>query len=264
MIHPTVFIDERAKIGPNVFVGPGAVILGEAEVGEDSYIHNHATIGSNECKVVLGKRNIVFPGAVIGGVPQDLKYGGEKTELHIGNDNTFREHVTVNTGTKNDNGKTIIGNNNLVMSYTHIAHDCVLGDHIVVSSSCLFSGHVVVENHVKISGYCGFVQFVRLGEHCYVTGRNVISKDIIPYTIARRKHYDYATSSATNKIGLERSGFSLDEINLIHKAIRMILTSDKVLEDILKDIETSLKEKPSSSVEKIINFIKNSKRGVAR
>ena len=261
MIHATAFIDEKAKVGPNVFIGPGAVIIGDTEVGEGSYIHNHATIGSNECKTVLGSQNTVFPGAVVGGVPQDLKYDGEKTELHIGDRNTFRECVTVNTGTAGDSGKTIIGNDNLIMAYCHIAHDCILGDHIVVANSTNFAGHVIVEDHVKIGGVCSFNQFVRVGEHSYIAGESSVNKDILPYTIARG---NYAICSATNKIGLERAGFSSEEIGLIHKAIRAILKSDKVLEEVLSDIESSLEDYPSASVKKILNFVKASERGVAK
>jgi UDP-N-acetylglucosamine acyltransferase len=261
MIHSTAFIDERAKIGSDVFIGPGAVILGETEIGSGSYIHNHATIGSNECKTVLGERNVVFPGAVIGGVPQDLKYDGERTELHIGDGNTFRECVTVNTGTESAGGKTVIGSGNLIMAYCHIAHDCILGDHIVVANSTNFAGHVIVEDHVKVGGVCSFSQFVRLGEHSYIAGESSVNKDILPYTIARG---NYAVSSATNKIGLERAGFSSQDISLIHKAIRSILKSEKVQEEVIQDIEASLKENPSAAVQRIVDFVKASERGVAK
>lgn len=261
MIHPTAYIDERAKLGSNVFVGPGAVVLGDTQIGDGSYIHNHATIGSVECKTVLGKNNVVFPGAVVGGVPQDLKYAGEKTELFVGDNNTFRECVTVNTGTLNFGGKTVIGSHNLIMAYCHIAHDCVLGDHIVVANSTNFAGHVIVEDHVKVGGVCSFNQFVKLGEYSYIAGESSVNKDVLPYTIARG---NYAVSSATNKIGLERAGFTPEDISLIHKAIRSILKSDKVLEEVIQDIESSLTKEPSKSVEKIVDFVKTSERGVAK
>lgn len=261
MIHPTAFIDERAKVAADVFIGPGAVVIGETEIGEGSYIHNHATVGSNECLTILGKKNVVFPGAVIGGVPQDLKYDGEKTELHIGDGNTFRECVTVNTGTESAGGKTVIGSHNLIMAYCHIAHDCILGDHIVVANSTNFAGHVIVEDHVKVGGVCSFNQFVRLGEYSYIAGESSVNKDILPYTIARG---NYAISSATNKIGLERAGFTSDDISSIHKAIRSILKSEKVLEEVISDIETSLTETSSASVKKIVDFVKASERGVAK
>lgn len=262
MIHPTAFIDERSQIEANVFIGPGAVVLGDTKIGEGSYIHNHATVGSNECVTVLGKNNAVFPGAVVGGVPQDLRYKGEKTELRIGDSNIFRECVTVNTGTKGFGGKTIIGSNNLVMAYCHIAHDCILGDHIVVANSTNFAGHVTVEDHVKVGGVCSFNQFVTLGEHSYIAGESSVNKDILPYTIARG---NYAVSSVTNKIGLERAGFSQDEIKSIHKTIRSILKSDKVLEEVLKDLESFVETLENKQyVQKIIDFVKSSKRGLAK
>ena len=262
MIHPTAFIDERAQIESKVFIGPGAVVLGETKIGEGSYIHNHATIGSNECVTVLGKNNRVFPGAVVGGVPQDLRYNGEKTELHIGDDNTLRECVTVNTGTKGFGGKTTIGSHNLIMAYCHIAHDCILGDHIVVANSTNFAGHVTVEDHVKVGGVCSFNQFVTLGEHSYIAGESSVNKDILPYTIARG---NYAVSSVTNKIGLERSGFSQEDIKSIHKTIRSLLKSDKILEEVLKDLESFVETLESKQyVQKIINFVKSSKRGLAK
>ena len=262
MIHSTACIDERAKVGADVFVGPGAVILGDTEVGEGSYIHNHATVGSNECRTVLGAKNMIFPGAVIGGIPQDLKYKGEKTELHIGNGNTFRECSTVNTGTKNADGKTVIGNNNLIMAYSHIAHDCILGNHIVVANSTGFAGHVIIEDHVKIGGNCTFNQFVRIGEHSYVTAESFVIKDILPYTIARGSYN--AVSSATNKIGLQRANFSPEDILAIHKVIRIILKSKRSQEEVIQEIEASLKENPSSFVQRIVDFVKNSKRGLAK
>ncbi len=260
-VHDTAFIDSQAKIGQNVFIGPGAVVLGNTTIGDDCYLHNHSTVGSKECTTVLGKANIVFQGAVIGGVPQDLKYAGENTKLIVGDNNKFRESVTVNTGTVVGGSLTQIGNNNLIMAYCHIAHDCILGDHIVVANSSNFAGHVVVENHVKIGGVCSFNQFVNIGAYSYIAGESSVNKDIIPYTIARG---NYAISTVTNKIGLERAGFNQEEIAGVHRAIRVILKGSETIE---KSIETLLEQTegiPNVFVNHLIKFIQKSKRGVAR
>ncbi len=260
-VHNTAFIDSQAKIGKNVFIGPGAVILGDTTIGDNCYLHNHATIGSKECTTVFGKGNVVFPGAVIGGVPQDLKYANENTKLIVGDNNKFRECVTVNTGTATGGSLTQIGNNNLIMAYCHIAHDCTLGDDIVVANSSNFAGHVVVENHVKIGGVCSFNQFVNIGAYSYIAGESSVNKDIIPYTIARG---NYAISTVTNKIGLERAGFNKEEIAGVHKAIRVVLRGSETIE---KSIETILEQTegtPNVLISHLIQFIEKSKRGVAR
>lgn len=258
-IHPTAHIDEQSVVDKNVFIGPGAVVLGDTFIGEGSYIHNHATVGSKECKTVLGKKNTVFPGAVVGGTPQDLKYNGEKTFLNVGDNNVFRECVTVNTGTVSGGEKTVIGDNNLIMAYCHIAHDCILGDHIVVANSTNFAGHVTVEDHVKIGGVCSFNQFVKIGQHAYIAGESSVNKDILPFTIARG---NYAVSTVTNKIGLERAGFSSEEIASIHKGIRSLLKGDKTIEE---TIEMMLMETDKTHhIDDIVNFVKTSKRGIAK
>lgn len=260
-VHELAYVDPKAKIGKNVYIGPGAVILGNTSIGDDSYIHNHATVGSLECTTVLGKNNIVFPGAVIGGIPQDLKYAKENTELLVGDHNTFRECVTVNTGTVSGGGITKIGSHNLIMAYCHIAHDCILGDHIVVANSSNFAGHVIVEDHVKIGGVCSFNQFVKIGQHAYIAGESSINKDIIPFTIARG---NYAVSTVTNKVGLERAGFTKEDVAQIHKAIRLFLKSSETIEKIIETVLESFEGSPNKNVAAIIDFVKNSERGIAR
>ncbi len=262
-IHSTAFIDKDVKIGAGTFVGPGAVILGDTEIGEGCYIHNHATVGSSECRTVLGQRNVVFPGAVVGGIPQDLRYNGEKTELIVGDDNCFRECVTVNTGTKDFGGVTKIGNKNLFMAYCHIAHDCMLGDHIVIANSSNFAGHVTVEDHVKVGGVCNFNQFIKLGEYSYIAGESSVNKDIVPYTIARNGE-SYAVSTVTNKIGLERAGVKKEDIENIHRALRVILKSGETVEKCIEMVKESNEGKLSKYLAHLISFIEGSERGIAR
>lgn len=260
-IHETAYIDSRAKIEKDVFIGPGAVVLGNTTIGDGSYLHNHATVGSNECTTVMGKNNVVFPGAVVGGIPQDLKYANEDTKLVIGDHNTFRECVTVNTGTVDGGGLTQIGSHNLIMAYCHIAHDCIFGDHIVVANSSNFAGHVILEDHVKVGGVCSFNQFIKIGTHSYIAGESSVNKDIIPYTIARG---NYAVSTVTNKIGLERSGFEKEEIASLHRAIRVVLKGNDTIEKSIETILEQVEQKPNQLVAHLISFMKSSERGVAR
>lgn len=260
-IHSSAYVDPKAEIDDDVYIGPGAVVLGRAKIGKGSYIHNHATVGSVECTTEMGEGNVVFPGAVVGGVPQDLKYKGENTRLIIGDNNTFRECVTVNTGTLDAGGLTKIGSQNLIMAYCHIAHDCVLGDHIVVANSTNFAGHVIVEDHVKVGGVCSFNQFVKVGEHAYIAGESSVNKDILPYTIARG---NYAVSTVTNKIGLERAGFSKEDIFEIHRTLRLVLKSSDTLEKTVEAIEERCEGKLKGSIKHIVDFIKQSERGIAK
>ncbi|MGH1469024.1 MAG: acyl-ACP--UDP-N-acetylglucosamine O-acyltransferase [Bdellovibrionales bacterium] len=260
-IHETAFVDSRAKIGKDVFIGPGAVVLGNTVIGDGCYLHNHATVGSNECTTVFGKNNVVFPGAVVGGIPQDLKYANEDTKLIVGDNNIFRECVTVNTGTVTGGGLTQIGDDNLIMAYCHIAHDCILGNHIVVANSSNFAGHVIVEDHVKIGGVCSFNQFVNIGAYSYIAGESSVNKDIIPYTIARG---NYAVSTVTNKIGLERAGFGKEEIAGVHRAIRSVLKGSETIEKSIETILEQVEGAPNALVDHLITFIKKSERGVAR
>ncbi len=195
----------------------------------------------------------------MGGAPQDLKYNEEPTSLIVGGNNIFRECVTVNIGTESGGGVTRIGNNNLLMAYVHVAHDCELGNHIVVANTTNFAGHVKVEDHVRIGGVCSFNQFITIGRYSYIAGDSAVNKDILPFTIAQGK---YAVSRATNKIGLERAGFSKSEIENIHRAVRFVLmgerTKEEFLEKILEDCE------PSDSISHLLQFIRNSTRGIAK
>ena len=203
----------------------------------------------------------MFPGAVVGGVPQDLKYAGENTHLEIGDHNIFRECVTVNTGTVSGGSLTKLGNHNLIMAYCHIAHDCIFGDHIVVANSSNFAGHVILEDHVKVGGVCSFNQFIKVGAHSYIAGESSVNKDIIPYTIARG---NYAISTVTNKIGLERSGFEKEEIASLHRAIRVVLKANETIEKSIETILEQVEQSPNSLVAHLIDFMKTSERGVAR
>lgn len=262
-IHPSSVVGSSVKLGANVEVGPFCYISGDVELGDGCQLLSHVAIGHAQAEVKIGKGNVFYPGSVIGGLPQDLKYKNEKVKLEIGDFNVFRECTTVNLGTPTGIGVTKIGNHGLFMAYVHVAHDCVIGDHVVVANSTNFAGHIIVEDHVKIGGACNFNQFVKLGEHSYIAGVSAVNKDILPYTISRTPEGEqYAVSAVTNKIGLERSGFNPDQIASIHKAIRIFLKSSGTVEELLSKIQEEVP--PTPEVERLLQFIRSSERGIAK
>lgn len=262
-IHPSSVIGPNVKLGKNVHVGPFCHIQGSVVIGDDCFLESHVTIGCQQADIKIGKGNVFHPGAVIGGRPQDLKYKNETVKLSIADHNVFRECVTVNLGTHSGVGETRIGSHGLFMAYVHIAHDCILGDHVVVANSTNFAGHVIAEDHVKIGGACNFNQFVKLGQYSFIAGLSGVNKDILPFTIARTPEAGmYAVSAVTNSVGLERAGLSSDDIGSIHKAVRIFLKGQGTVEELLLRIQTEI---PSNIyTQKIIEFIKNSERGIAK
>ena len=169
-IHETALVSERAKIHPEATIGPYVVIRGEVEIQKGAIVDQFVTLGSEHTKVFIGEGTRIFPGAVVGETPQDLKYEGEPTSVHIGKNTMIREYVTIHAGTPQGGGETIIGDHGLFMAYVHIAHDCKIGSHVVIANSTQLAGHVEMEDHVKVGGVCAFNQFVRLGQHGYIAG----------------------------------------------------------------------------------------------
>ncbi|MCO5113460.1 MAG: acyl-ACP--UDP-N-acetylglucosamine O-acyltransferase [Bdellovibrionaceae bacterium] len=262
-IHPSSVVENSVKLGAHVEVGPFCYISGDVEIGDHCKLLSHVTIGNAQAEIKIGQDNVFYPGSVIGGLPQDLKYKNEKVKLEIGDHNVFRECTTVNLGTPTGIGITKIGSHGLFMAYVHIAHDCVIGDHVVVANSTNFAGHIIVEDHVKIGGACNFNQFIRLGEHSYITGISAVNKDVLPYTIVRCLEGQlYAVSTVTNKIGLERSGFSQEQVSNIHKAIRILLKGSGTMEELLEKIQTEVPM--TADIEKLLQFIRSSERGIAK
>lgn len=248
-IHPD------AKIGENVTIDPFAVIQGEVFIGADSHVMSHATIMDGS---IIGKNCSIYPGAVIGAIPQDLKFVGEKTTVEIGDGTTIRECVTVNRGTK-DKWKTVLGKNCLIMAYAHIAHDCILGDYVILANAVQLAGHVEVGNHAIISGLSGAVQFTRIGAHTYIAGNTVIRKDVPPYVKAAREPMSFA---GINSVGLQRSKFSADKIKEITDIYRVLFIEKTTTSLALEKIEASF----SSTTERdaILDFVKNSKTGIIK
>ena len=258
-IHPSSLIGPHVDLSEDVEIGPFCVIRGKVKIGRGTKLESHVVLGSDHGVLHIGENNTFASGCIVGGAPQDLKYNGEPTELVIGNNNHIRECATINIGTPGGGGLTRIGNNCLVMAYAHVAHDCLFGDHVVVANSTQFAGHVIVEDHVKIGGVCAFNQFVRIGQYSYIAGGSLVNKDVLPYTIAQG---NYAVSRVVNKIGLERSGFTRDDVDNIHRAVRMVLKTADTIDEAIQLITSECR--PTPHIENLLTFIRSSERGIAR
>lgn len=255
MIHPLTSIHPKAKIGKNVEIGPFVTIDKNVEIGKGTRIFSNVTIFEG---ARIGKNCQVYPGAVLSAIPQDLKFKGEDTIIEIGNNSIIRECVTIHRGTASK-GTTKIGENCLIMAYSHIAHDCVLENNIILGNATQLAGEVKVADWAILAGGVLVHQFCRIGEHAMVQGGSRLSKDIPPYVIAGREPATYA---GLNIIGLRRRGFSPVQIELIHNAYRIIYQSGLNNTDALKRVEEELPDTPEREV--IISFIKNSERGILR
>ncbi len=259
-IHPTSIVGKNVKLADSVEIGPFCVVAGQVEMGAGTKLISHVVIGDERTKTVIGENNTFSPGAVVGGPPQDLTYKGEQTELHIGNNNTIREFVTINVGTPKGGGITRIGSDCLIMAYVHVAHDCSVGDHVVIANSCQFAGHVTIRDHAKISGSCLFNQFVVVGRYAYITGDSAVNKDIPPFCIAQGK---YAIVRAANEIGMERSGFEKGDVENVRRAVRILTKGKLTVEGALERIAQECESTPA--LVEFVEFIKSAdrKRGLA-
>ena len=256
-IHPLATVHPNAKLGENVDVGPYAYIEEHVEIGDGSKILPHATIFNY---VKMGKNCNVFPGAVVGAVPQDLKFEGEETFVEIGDNVNIRECATINRGTKaSGRGVTKIGNNCLLMSYVHVAHDCIVGNNCILVSYVGIAGETVVDDWAIIGGASAAHQFSNIGTHAMVGGGSRINKDIPPYVLASKLPLSYC---GINIIGLRRRGFTIDQIDTIKNIYRVIYQSGLNVSDACRKVEAEFPE----TVEKrtILDFINRSKRGIIR
>jgi len=255
MISPLAHIHPEAKIGKDVKIDPFVVIDAGVEIGEGTHIMSHAVIMKN---TVIGKFCNIFPSAVLGAIPQDLKFDGEITFVQIGDHTTIREFVTVNRGTK-DKWKTIVGSNCLLMAYCHIAHDCILGDHVIIANSVQLAGHVEIGDYARIGGMSAAIQFSKIGAHSYIAGGTEVIKDVPPYIKAGRSPLSYV---GVNSVGLQRRGFTPEKINSILEIYRNIYMRGLNITQATQFIE---KELPDSEEKKeILQFIKESKRGILK
>ncbi len=259
MIHPSSVISKDAEIDEGVYIGPFCVINGRSRIGKGTKLHSHVTIGGGSAEVVMGEDNEVYPGAVLGGPPQDITFKGEDTKLIIGNGNQFRESVTISLGTIKGGGETRLGDRNMLMAYTHFGHDCVVGHDNIIANNTQFAGHVVLGSRVYVGGVCAFNQFVRVGDCAFIAGYSGINRDILPYTIAQG---NYAVSRSTNKIGLKRAGFSNDEIENLHSAIRILIKGSATIREGLSRIEEECEK--TESLNYLLDFVRTSERGIAK
>jgi UDP-N-acetylglucosamine acyltransferase len=248
-INPEAIIDESVKIEPFVTVAKNV------EIGAGTYIGQNVTILEG---TRIGKNCKIFPGAVIGAIPQDLKFRGEDTLAVIGDNTTLREYVTINRGTAAA-GKTIVGNNCLIMAYCHVAHDCVIGNNVIISNATQLAGEVSIDDFAILSGGILVHQFTRIGSHVMLQGGSRVNKDVPPYITAGRDPLAYA---GINVVGLRRRGYSNEQITAVQDIYRMIYSSGQNIAQTLERVETELPDTPERA--EIIAFIKNSTRGIVR
>ncbi len=254
-IHPTAIISPEVKLGENVIIGPFSIIEDDVEIGDNTNIKSSAVIGKG---ARIGKNVQIFSSAVVGTQPQDLKFRGETTYTIIGDNTVIREFATINRGTA-ETGKTEVGKNCLIMSYCHVAHDCLVGDNVIMSNVAQLAGHVTIEEWVILGGVTKIHQFCKVGKHSMIGADTKVTKDVAPYTLIDRKP---AQVEGINKIGLRRRGFSPELIKEIELFYDTILFSGQNNTD---GIASFLKNNiPSPEVNYIIDFIKTSVRGIHR
>lgn len=255
-IHPTAIIDSRAELDRDVEVGPYCVVGAGVKVGRGSHLKSHVVV---QGRTTLGEGNVIFPFASVGSVPQDLKYKGEPSELLIGNRNTIREYVSLNPGTAGGGMVTRVGDQNLLMMYCHIAHDCIVGDRNVIANGATLGGHVTVEDHVIVGGLVGIHQFVRIGTGAILGAGSMVSMDVPPYCNATG---DRAKLHGLNLEGLKRRGVDKSTIAAIRKAYSIAFQSKLRTADALNKIRRDIPRIPE--IEKFVAFIADSRRGVCR
>lgn len=255
MIQPLAYIHPQAKIADNVVIEPFVTIHKNVVIGEGTWIGSNVTIMDG---ARIGKNCRIFPGAVISAAPQDLKFGGEDTLAVIGDNTTIRECVTINRGT-NDRKETRIGNNVLLMAYTHVAHDCIVGNNCILANGVQLAGHITVEDFAIIGGMSAVHQFVSIGAHVMISGGSLVRKDVPPYTKAGREPLSYV---GINSVGLRRRGFSSEKINEIQDIYRVLFLKNSNTTKALDMVEAGFK--PTEERDEIVNFIRNSNRGIMK
>ena len=251
MIHKTAIIDSKAKISSSVNIGPYAIIGPKVKIDENSTIHSHVNITGHTS---IGKNNKVYPFASIGSHPQDMKYNDEETKLLIGDNNTIREYVTINTGTIQGGGITKIGNNNLIMISAHIAHDCIVGNNAVIANSAAIAGHAEIGDNAVIGGNCGIQQFARIGKMAMIGGMTGVSRDVIPYGLSTGNRNFL---NGINIVGLRRSKVPNKEIIVLTDAYKEIFKTESLSVNLSK-LNGNFKE--NTLVKEVIDFINKDKK----
>jgi len=256
MIHATAIIDPKAELDSNVNVGPYAIIEKNVAIGSGTTVGSHVVI---QPYVTIEQDCRIFQYAAIGAPPQSLKFKGEKTHVKIGRGSIVREFVTIHRGTEFGGGLTEVGEENFLMAYTHIAHDCITGRKVIFANNATLAGHIIVGDNATIGGLVAIHQFVRIGKYAYVGGKSAVVKDIPPYVIAAG---DRAKLHGLNSVGLKRHGFSQETVSLLKKAYRIIFRIGITLNEAIERVKAEVEQVPE--VVNLIDFIKSSRRGITR
>ena len=255
MIHATAIVDAEARLAADVEVGAYSVIGADVEIGAGSRIGPHVVI-QGPCKI--GSGNQIFQFSSIGEAPQDKKYQGEKTSLEIGDNNVIREFVTLNRGTSDGDGRTLIGSDNLFMAYSHVAHDCIVGDNTIFANAASLAGHVKVGSYTTLGGFTSVHQFTHIGTRAFCGLGSVVTQDIPPYSTAAGNR---ARVIGINKEGLKRNGFSPELIRALHKSFRELLKSKGSKQDTFDNLKPLCDKYPE--VDEFVSFVRDSTRGIA-
>uniref|UniRef100_A0A450SNY5 Acyl-[acyl-carrier-protein]--UDP-N-acetylglucosamine O-acyltransferase n=1 Tax=Candidatus Kentrum sp. DK TaxID=2126562 RepID=A0A450SNY5_9GAMM len=256
MIHESACIDPSARIASNVRVDPWSVIGADVEINAGTRIGSHCVI---EGPTIIGEDNHIYPFNSIGGMPQDKKYGGEHTLLTIGNRNIIREYCTLNRGTVQGGGVTEVGNDNWIMAYVHVAHDCRIGNDVVIANGTTLAGHVIVEDYVTLGGFTLIHQFCTIGAYGFSGGGSAITKDVLPYTMVAG---NYAKPYGINMVGLKRRGFDSAALQKLRRAYKSIYKRGNTLEKAVLELEDMASE--GDGIDRIIDFLRRSSRGIVR
>jgi UDP-N-acetylglucosamine acyltransferase len=256
-IHPTAIVSPGAELASDVEVGPYCTVGPHVKIGARTKLISHVVVDGH---TRMGEDNVVFPFAYIGAVPQDLKYKGEPTELMIGNHNTFRESVTINLGTVQGGGKTVVGDHNLVMAYVHFGHDCIVGSHTIIANAVSLAGHVVVEDYANIGGVTGVTQFLKVGKYSYTGAASLVDRDVPPFSMVVGNRP--CELKGTNIVGLRRRGFKADSISAVNDAMKLWKNTELTKEDCLKEIEKQYGS--FVEVQQLVEFLRKSENGCLR
>ncbi len=255
-LHPTAQVDPEAKLAEGVEVGPYAFIGPGVEIGPGTQVMHHANIYRD---TTIGAECRIWPFASLGTDPQDLKYAGEQTFLEIGDRVTVREFASINRGTGHGGGVTRLGNDCLIMSYAHVAHDCQIGDRVIMANAATLAGHVTLEDHCALGGMVAVHQFTRIGTRCFVGGLSGVAQDLPPYTLCEGNR---ARPHGLNMVGLKRAGFDDDTLAALKQAYRIIFRTRTPLKQALAQVREQVE--PLPEVQHLLQFIETSERGVAR
>jgi UDP-N-acetylglucosamine acyltransferase len=256
MIHTTAIVSPDANIGDGVSIGAYSIIGEDVTIGKGTWIGPHVVIDPH---AIIGPDCRIFQFAAIGAIPQDLKFGGEKSFVKIGSHVTIREFVTIHRGTKSGNGITEVGDKSFLMAYTHVAHDCHIGKMVVLANNTTLAGHITIGDHATVGGLVAIHQFVRIGDYAFVGGKSAVVKDVPPYVIAAG---DRAILHGLNRVGLKRHGFSDQSLSALKKTYRIVFRYGLTLNEAIQRVHAQVEMVPE--VETFIEFIKASSRGVTR